>query len=241
MENGRTCPFTFRPDCLNSNGEALELLAKSYAYKLVQSGIGFDALFGIANKGTPLVACTSIILAREYAMHAPFVYDRKEPTEHGGGGESGQLIGAVEAFGRKTTGCVGGGAVAGGGSDSSTRPARAVLLGDVLPSLDSLRETLATLQMHFPDAEAAAVCVLFDSQDRDEHNEKLSVAQQFEVEYGTKVLAVLTTTDIVHFLNELISSGDNLEARSALQQARNNLLEYRKAYSVTDELLTDLL
>ena len=53
-------------------------------------GDGFDAMFGPAYKGIPLVTTTSASLARNYGLDKPFFFNRKEEKDHG---EGGSLVG----------------------------------------------------------------------------------------------------------------------------------------------------
>lgn len=69
----------------------------------------------------------------------------------------------------------------------------------------------------------------------------VSAAQQLELDYTTKVMSVLTMDDMLSFLDELLTYGRKLDARPTLQKARNDLLEYRRVYGITDELPTDFL
>ena len=73
---GRTSPYFFNAGLFN-DGQSLGKLADYYAETLLQSGIGFDMLFGPAYKGIPLVAAVSMALAKK-GRNVPFAYNRKE-------------------------------------------------------------------------------------------------------------------------------------------------------------------
>lgn len=88
-KSGRTTPYFFNAG-LFSTGASLERLAQFYAKAILSSGVKFDMLFGPAYKGIVLAASTAIALARE-GRDVAFAYNRKEPKDHGEGGE---LIGA---------------------------------------------------------------------------------------------------------------------------------------------------
>lgn len=49
---------------------------------------GFDAMFGPAYKGIPLVTTTAAALARNYGIDKPFFFNRKEMKDHGEGGNT---------------------------------------------------------------------------------------------------------------------------------------------------------
>jgi orotate phosphoribosyltransferase len=88
-KSGRTTPYFFNAG-LFSTGASLERLAQFYAKAILSSGVKFDMLFGPAYKGIVLAASTAIAPARE-GRDVAFAYNRKEPKDHGEGGE---LIGA---------------------------------------------------------------------------------------------------------------------------------------------------
>lgn len=86
---GRTSPYFFNAGLFN-DGQSLGKLADYYAETLLQSGVGFDMLFGPAYKGIPLVAAVSMALAKK-GRNVPFAYNRKEAKDHG---EGGIIVGA---------------------------------------------------------------------------------------------------------------------------------------------------
>lgn len=89
---GRLSPYFFNAG-LFDDGAKLGRLASFYARRLLDSGIGFDMLFGPAYKGIALAAAVSIELAR-LGRNVPFAYNRKEAKDHG---EGGVLVGAPVA------------------------------------------------------------------------------------------------------------------------------------------------
>ncbi len=86
---GRLSPYFFDAGLFH-DGAALGRLAQFYAKAILASGIGFDALFGPAYKGIPLVAGTAIALAQA-GRNVPYSFNRKEAKDHG---EGGSVIGA---------------------------------------------------------------------------------------------------------------------------------------------------
>ncbi|MCZ2496984.1 orotate phosphoribosyltransferase [Xylophilus sp. Kf1] len=86
---GRLSPYFFNAG-LFDDGAKLGRLAGFYADALIDSGIGFDMIFGPAYKGIPLAAAVAIELARR-GVNVPFAYNRKEAKDHG---EGGSLVGA---------------------------------------------------------------------------------------------------------------------------------------------------
>jgi len=86
---GRLSPYFFNAG-LFDDGAKLGRLAEFYARRLLQSGQGFDMLFGPAYKGITLAAAVAIELARA-GRNVPYAYNRKEAKDHG---EGGVLVGA---------------------------------------------------------------------------------------------------------------------------------------------------
>ena len=90
LKSGRISPYFFNAGAFASGG-ALAALGRSYAQRIVDSGIEFDVLLGPAYKGIPLAAATAIALADVHGRDTPFAYNRKEAKDHG---EGGVLVGA---------------------------------------------------------------------------------------------------------------------------------------------------
>jgi orotate phosphoribosyltransferase len=88
-KSGRETPYFFNAGLFDT-GAKLDRLAGFYAHSILQSGLGFDMLFGPAYKGIALAAGTAMALARE-GRDVPFAFNRKEAKDHG---EGGSVIGA---------------------------------------------------------------------------------------------------------------------------------------------------
>ena len=86
---GRLSPYFFNAGLFN-DGERLGKLASFYAQTLLDSGVGFDMLFGPAYKGITLASATAVALAAK-GRNVPFAYNRKEAKDHG---EGGTIVGA---------------------------------------------------------------------------------------------------------------------------------------------------
>ena len=89
---GRLSPYFFNAG-LFDDGAKLARLAEFYASRLIDSGVGFDMLFGPAYKGIALCAAVAMALSR-LGRNVPFAYNRKEAKAHG---EGGTLVGAPVA------------------------------------------------------------------------------------------------------------------------------------------------
>jgi orotate phosphoribosyltransferase len=90
LKSGRLSPYFFNSG-LFSNGYAAAKLGRYYASAIVDSRIEFDMLFGSAYKGIPLVALAAAALAEHHDIDVPYAFNRKEPKDHG---EGGNIIGA---------------------------------------------------------------------------------------------------------------------------------------------------
>ncbi|MDD3516806.1 MAG: orotate phosphoribosyltransferase [Chromatiales bacterium] len=90
LKSGRESPYFFNAGLFNT-GNALARLGRFYAEAIVDSGIGFDMLFGPAYKGIPLASAAAIALADHHGRDLPWCFNRKEAKDHG---EGGSLVGA---------------------------------------------------------------------------------------------------------------------------------------------------
>jgi orotate phosphoribosyltransferase (EC 2.4.2.10) len=89
---GRMSPYFFNAGLFN-DGDKLARLGEFYAKAIVDSGIGYDLVFGPAYKGIPLAATIVIALAK-MGRNVPFAFNRKEAKDHG---EGGNVVGAALA------------------------------------------------------------------------------------------------------------------------------------------------
>lgn len=85
LKSGRMSPYFFNSGRFDS-GASLARLGEFYAQAIVDSGIGFDMLFGPAYKGIPLASAVAIALAERHNRDMPYCFNRKEAKTHGEGG-----------------------------------------------------------------------------------------------------------------------------------------------------------
>jgi orotate phosphoribosyltransferase len=85
LKSGRLSPYFFNTGLFNT-GAKLARLTHFYAQAIVDSGLGFDLLFGPAYKGIPLAAATAVQLAEHFRRDVPYAFNRKEAKKHGEGG-----------------------------------------------------------------------------------------------------------------------------------------------------------
>jgi orotate phosphoribosyltransferase len=90
LKSGRISPYFFNAGAFSS-GRLIAGVADCYADAIVDSGIGFDLLFGPAYKGIPLATSVAASLFTRHGLDVPVAYNRKEAKDHG---EGGVLVGA---------------------------------------------------------------------------------------------------------------------------------------------------
>ena len=89
LKSGRQSPYFFNAGVFNS-GADLRQLGQFYAAAIENANLSYDALFGPAYKGIPLVTATAMGLL-DFDKNIPYAFNRKEAKDHG---EGGHLVGA---------------------------------------------------------------------------------------------------------------------------------------------------
>ena len=135
LKSGRSSPYFFNAGGFD-DGASLAELADCYADAIVESGLGFDMLFGPAYKGIPLAAGIAIMLNARHQRNTPFAYNRKEAKDHG---EGGTLVGA-------------------------TLEGRVLITDDVISAGTSVRESIHWIRQ--AGARACGVAIALDRQER---------------------------------------------------------------------------
>jgi orotate phosphoribosyltransferase len=135
LKSGRESPYFFNAGGFD-DGSSLSGLADCYAAAIVDSGIGFDMLFGPAYKGIPLAAATAVALHRAHRRNLPYAFNRKEPKDHG---EGGTVVGAPLS-------------------------GRVLIIDDVISAGTSVRESIGLIRDE--GAEPAGVAIALDRQER---------------------------------------------------------------------------
>jgi orotate phosphoribosyltransferase len=135
LKSGRVSPYFFNAGLFDS-GDALATLGAAYAQAAMDSGIGFDMLFGPAYKGIALATATAVALAKSHGRDVPLAFNRKEVKDHG---EGGVLIGAP-------------------------LQGRVLIVDDVISAGTAIRESLALIRSN--GATPAGVLIALDRQER---------------------------------------------------------------------------
>ena len=171
-KSGRNTPYfvntgNYRTGLQNSRlGEFYAALVKETV------GDGFDAMFGPAYKGIPLVTTAAGALARTYGIDKPFFFNRKEAKDHG---EGGSIVGYKPKDGD-----------------------RVIIIEDVITAGTAVRETMPVLA----SCADVKVTDMFISVNRCEfgQNPEKTAIMEVEEEFGIRVHALVTVYDIHEYL-----------------------------------------
>lgn len=136
LKSGRTSPYFFNAGLFNT-GEDLHLIGQYYSTALENSSLEYDALFGPAYKGIPLVSATAVALAAQHNKNIPYAFNRKEAKDHG---EGGQMVGA------------------------DLQGQRVIIIDDVITAGTAIREAVDFLKQ--AGAILAGVLIALDRQER---------------------------------------------------------------------------
>lgn len=177
VKSGRLSPYFFNAGLFNT-GSTVGRLGQFYAQALVDSGVGFDMLFGPAYKGIPLSTTTAIALAGHEGMggrDVPFAFNRKEVKAHG---EGGMLVGAP-------------------------LQGKVVIIDDVITAGTSVRESVEIIRQ--AGAEPAAVLIALDRMERAGADDALSAhsaVQDVARTFGIPVVSIASLSDIMALLED---------------------------------------
>lgn len=164
-------------------GAQISALGGFYANLIVQTlGHGFDAMFGPAYKGIPLVTCAAATLAREYGLNKPYFFNRKEEKDHG---EGGNFIGYRPKDGENI-----------------------IIIEDVITAGTAVREVMPLLK----GCADVKVNDMFISVNRCEvgQNSDRTAVMEVKEQFGIDVHAIVTVVDIYEYLKEKGTYGEVL-------------------------------
>ena len=186
-KSGRHTPYFVNTGNYKT-GLQSSMLGSFYA-ELIHETVGdaFDAMFGPAYKGIPLVTACSGALAREYGVDKPFFFNRKEAKDHG---EGGSIVGYKPQDGD-----------------------RVIIIEDVITAGTAIRETMPVLQ----SCAKVCVPDMFISVNRCEVGQTPGKTAVMEVkeEFGINVHALVTVQDIHEYLQQTGKFADLLPMMEA--------------------------
>lgn len=136
LKSGRVSPYFFNAGLFNT-GRDLAFLGRMYATALIESGVDFDLLFGLAYKGIPIAAITAVALTEHFEKNIPYCFNRKIAKEHG---EGGCLVG-------------------------SPLEGKIMLIDDVITAGTTVREPMATI-VSSHQATLAGIIISLDRQEK---------------------------------------------------------------------------
>ncbi len=174
-KSGRLSPYFINTGNYKT-GSQIATLGKYYANCIVDSiGDGFDAMFGPAYKGIPLVTAAAMSLATDHNLDKPFFFNRKEAKDHG---EGGSLVGYIPKDGD-----------------------RIAIIEDVITAGTAVRETVPILKAQGD----VTVSDMFISVNRCEvgADGKHTAVQEVKEQFGITIHAIVNVTDIYEFLGKL--------------------------------------
>lgn len=171
-KSGRNTPYFVNTGNYKT-GEQIAKLGGFYASLIKEKcGDSFDAMFGPAYKGIPLVTASAGALYSEYGINKPYFFNRKEEKDHG---EGGSLVGYKP-------------------KDND----RIIIIEDVITAGTAIRETMPILY----GAADVTVPDMFISVNRSEVGKipgKTAISEVQE-EYGIKVHSIIDVRDIHEYL-----------------------------------------
>lgn len=171
---GRLSPYFFNAG-LFSDGERLGKLADFYAETLLNSGLGFDMLFGPAYKGITLASATAMALASK-GHNTSFAYNRKEAKDHG---EGGTIVGAKLA-------------------------GRVVIIDDVISAGTSVRESVEMIRAQGATPCAVLIALdRMEKSGAEGTLSQLSAVQEVEQSFGMPVIPIANLNDLFAYLSGL--------------------------------------
>lgn len=173
-KSGRLSPYFVNTGNYKT-GEQSSRLGHFYA-QCVETACGsaFDALFGPAYKGIPLVTAAAGSLARDFGINKPFFFNRKESKDHG---EGGDIVGYKPQDGD-----------------------RIIIIEDVITAGTAVRETMPVLNA----AAKVQVRDMFISVNRCEvgQNGEKTAVMEVQEQFGIAVHSIVTVQDIYEYLKE---------------------------------------
>ena len=171
-KSGRNTPYFVNTGNYKT-GEQIAKLGKFYAALIKEKcGEEFDAMFGPAYKGIPLVTAAAGALYSEYNIDKPYFFNRKEEKDHG---EGGSLVGYKPQNGD-----------------------RVIIIEDVITAGTAIRETMPILY----GAADVKVTDMFISVNRSEvgNTPGKTAISEVQEEYGISVHSIIDVRDIHEYL-----------------------------------------
>ena len=173
-KSGRLSPYFVNTGNYRT-GSQIAALGKFYAACVKEAGGGnFDAMFGPAYKGVPLVSAAAGAMSTAYGIDKPYFFNRKEVKDHG---EGGSLVGYQPKDGDNI-----------------------IIIEDVITAGTAVRETVPVLK----SAADVKLTDMFISVNRCEIGKEgvKTAVMEVKEEFGITVHSIVTVRDIREYLAE---------------------------------------
>jgi orotate phosphoribosyltransferase len=168
----RLSPYFFNAGLFH-DGATLGQLAQFYAQTLLDSGVGFDMLFGPAYKGITLASATAVALAGK-GRNTSYAYNRKEAKDHG---EGGTIVGA-------------------------RLQGRVVIVDDVISAGTSVRESVDMIRAAGAEPAAVLIALdRMERSGKDDALSAHSAVQEVSREFGIPVISIANLDDLFSYLS----------------------------------------
>jgi len=170
-KSGRKTPYFINTGNYKMGSQIADL-GDYYASLIVESGEGFDALFGPAYKGIPLSVAATCSLYRTHGVDKPYCFNRKESKDHG---EGGSIVGYKPKDGDKIA-----------------------IIEDVVTAGTAVRETIAFFKA-VADVEIVALYVSVDRMERGDGDK--STLDELSENFGINIYPIVTVREIIAYLH----------------------------------------
>jgi len=162
-----------------SDGNSVAMLGQAYASTIQNSGKEVDRLFGPAYKGISLAITTAMALA-EKGQNIEFVFDRKEPKDHGEVTNKNDLQKSMLV------------------GKSIPNGSKIMILDDVITSGDTKYQTIDLLNTIADNLNYTAVVVAVDRQEVGING--VSAIEELTSKTGIPVISIVNATEIYNHL-----------------------------------------
>ena len=171
-KSGRLSPYFVNTGNYKT-GAQIATLGKFYAQCIMDNcGDNFDAMFGPAHKGIPLVTAAAASLSRDFNVDKPYFFNRKEAKDHG---EGGSMVGYKPQDGDDV-----------------------VIVEDVVTAGTAVRESIELFK-HVADVHMKALIVSVDRMERG--TKDCSTLDELRQDHGIAVYPIVTVREIIAFLH----------------------------------------
>ncbi len=172
-KSGRHTPYFINTGNY-TRGAQIAKLGEFYA-ELINDRCGakFDAMFGPAYKGIPIVTTAAVALANKYNIDKPLFFNRKEAKDHG---EKGILVGYQPKTGDNV-----------------------IIIEDVITAGTAVRESMSILKNY--DTKVSDMFISVNRCEVGNTPGKTAV-QEVGEEYGIKVHTIVDIRDIIEYLKQ---------------------------------------